>query len=65
MTPGDIVRLPSGRMARYEGGTLGVGAEFVYVDDSGQPKKYRGERETVCLRSVQLLAKLQPEYSRV
>ena len=60
MTPGDIIRTPSGKYARYEGGVLGVGANFVYLDDNGKPKTYRGEPDSFCIASVQLLTKLQP-----
>ena len=37
MTKGEIVTLPSGRPGRYEGGVLGVGALFTYLDENGQP----------------------------
>lgn len=65
MTKGDIIAMPSGRLAQYVGGTLGQGAEFVYVDAQGKPVKHRGEPETVCIGSTRLLAKLQPEGQRV
>jgi len=63
MTPGDIIPMPSGKPAMYLGGVLGVGAHFVYIDANGKPKTYRGEPDSFCLRSVALLAKLQPEAS--
>jgi len=63
MTPGDIIRMPSGRRARYEGGSK-HGAEFVYLDDDDQPvrdPRCRSQKDTFCLSSVRLLMRLQPE----
>ena len=64
MTKGDIVTMPSGKPAQYLGGSL-YGAEFVYLDANGQPAKHRGVPDSFCIDSVRLLAKLQPEVSRV
>ena len=67
MTKGDIVRMFSGRLARYEGGILGIGAQFTYLDDQGKPV-WDGRNQcndTVVIGSTRLLAKLQPEHNRV
>ena len=64
MTKGDIVRMPSGAMAQYIGGT-DEGARFVYLTDEGTPRKHRGEPDTFHIASIRLLARLQPEYARV
>ena len=60
MTPGDIIKMPSGRMARYEGGDQ-YGAQFVYLDDKGQPAKHRSMPDTFCVRSMRLLALLNDQ----
>ena len=62
MTKGDIIKTPTGRVARYEGGSL-HGAMFTYLDNKGRPVKHNGEPDTVCIASTRLLAKLQPEHS--
>jgi hypothetical protein len=67
MTPGDIVLTPSGRLARYEGGVLGVGAHFTYLDERGEPVWDGHDQcwDTVTIGSIRLLMSMQPEYSRV
>lgn len=60
MTPGDIIQLPSGRRARYEGGSE-AGALFTYVDEQNQPRKHRGTPDTFCLRSMRLLTILNDQ----
>lgn len=67
MNKGDTVRLFSGRPARYDGGILGQGAQFTYLDSAGNPvwDSHNQCFETVCIASVALLAKLQPESERV
>tara|TARA_R110000868_G_scaffold137276_1_gene350790 strand:- start:212 stop:409 length:198 start_codon:yes stop_codon:yes gene_type:complete len=65
MTKGDIIQTPTGRIARYEGGTV-HGAQFVYVDEKGEPRRDprdRAQLDTFCLRSIRLLTKLQPELA--
>jgi len=64
MNKGDIIQMPSGRVARYEGGSL-HGALFVYLDEHGKPKRHKGEPDTFCISSTRLLARLQPEYASV
>ena len=66
MTPGDIIKTPTGRFARYEGGGQ-YGAEFVYLDAAGQPIWRAGEKtyDTFCTKDIRLLMQIQPEYSRV
>ena len=62
MTPGDIIKTPSGKYARYEGGSVN-GAEFVYLDANGKPKRDprdKAQVDSFCLRSMKLLAALQP-----
>ena len=62
MTKGDIIRMPSGQFARYEGGSQ-FGAEFVYLDANGKPKRDprdKSEVDSFCLRSMHLLRELQP-----
>lgn len=67
MNKGEVIPMPSGRPARYDGGVLGVGAHFTYLDEHGQPVWDAHEQcfDTVTIRSIGLLMKLQPEYSRV
>lgn len=66
MTKGDIIRMPSGKFARYEGGGQ-YGAEFVYLDDTGIPvwDSHNQCQDTFCIASMAVLIKLQPEVSRV
>jgi hypothetical protein len=61
MTPGDICLMPSGRVARYEGGDQ-FGAMFRYLEQNGQPAKHRGEPDTVCVRSMRLLTLLNAQH---
>ena len=65
MTKGEIVKMFSGRPARYEGGVLGVGAVFTYLDDRGEPvwDSHNQCFDTVTISSIRLLAKLQPELA--
>ena len=58
MTVGDIIRTFTGRLARYEGGSIN-GAVFVYLDEHGKPMRHHGEPDTFCIVSTRLLAKLQ------
>jgi hypothetical protein len=60
MTPGDIVLTPSGRLARYEGGTNN-GAAFVYMKPNGKPECDRksGNREEFVLRDLKALAAMK------
>ena len=63
MNKGDIIRMPSGRFARYEGGVLGQGAEFVYLDANGNPVKNPSDTrfyDSFCIRNMTLLRNLQP-----
>ena len=62
MNKGDIVQLPSGKPARHEGGDS-WGAVFTYLDDKGKPMRRNGEPDTVTIRSIRLLARLQPEVA--
>ena len=64
MTKGDIVKMPSGSVVQYLGGSE-IGAQFVYLDAEGKPKKHRGELDTFCIVSIKLLSMIQPEYTRV
>lgn len=60
MTPGETVTMPSGDPAMFLGGTVN-GAEFVYLDPAGNPKKHRGIPDTFCLRSMHLLTLLNDQ----
>ena len=62
MTPGDIVTLPSGRLARYEGGGQ-FGAEFVYLDANRKPIWIPSEEsfDSFCTKDLRLLMKVQPD----
>ena len=62
---GDIVPMPSGRPGRYEGGILGQGAQFTYLDEHGQPVWDSRNQcwDTVVISSMRVLIKLQPEYT--
>lgn len=66
MIKGDIIQMPSGKPGRYEGGNM-HGAVFTYLDADGQPvwDSHNQCADTVCIGSTSLLAKLQPEMSRV
>lgn len=65
MTKGEIVTLSSGRPGRYEGGVLGVGAQFTYLDENGQPvwDSRNSCHETVTIGSLRVLMKMQPEMA--
>lgn len=65
MTKGEIVTLPSGRPGRYEGGVLGVGAQFTYLDENGQPVWDSRNQcfESVTIGSLRVLMKMQPEMA--
>lgn len=68
MNKGDIVEMPSGAPAMYLGGVLGHGAKFVYVDETGEPKRDphdRRELDCFFIDSMRLLIKLQPEHASV
>ncbi len=63
MTKGDIICMPSGKLAMYMGGSV-HGAEFAYVDDQGRPLRSKHDHKVLdsfCISSTRLLAKLQPE----
>ncbi len=67
MTKGDVIQMPSGKRAMYMGGS-DFGAQFVYVDEKGEPLRTPHDRkvlDTFCIRSLRLLARLQPEYASV
>lgn len=65
MTKGDIIPMFSGEPAMYLGGTVN-GAQFVYVDEKGEPKRDprdKAQLDTFCINSTRLLMKLQPELA--
>ena len=68
MNQGDIVRMHSGRIARYEGGSE-HGAFFTYLDKYGKPAIDPTSRnrhtDTVSIRSVRLLMDLQARVLHV
>jgi hypothetical protein len=61
MTPGDIVRTPSGRLARYEGGGQ-YGAEFVYVNEDLQTQMETRDKavpDSFCVKDIRTILKME------